>query len=585
MRSDDLLETVLATDLGTPQGVEAAWRELIELIGARKLRPGGRAMRVLREIWNTVPEAARAEGARSLDPARLPAPLVRLFALDLPSVAEPIFLGAQLSPFEWIELLPDLLPSGLATLHRREDLDPAVQKALTSIGAADLELPARKVAETRGAAPAPALVFTQPAPDDALVAAPAVSHAEAEPSPAAELSARGSDDAVLQVSRIVAPALLAAAPEEARQARSDVGRGKDLRKGKRLPSAPIVRPAASFRFETNALGVISWVEGACRGALIGLSLESRGIVEGSRIDASAGGAFRQRAAFASARMCIVGQSDAAGDWLVSAAPVFERATGRFAGYRGMARRPRVDERAQAGAERAASADSLRQLVHELRTPTNAIAGFAEMIESQMLGAVPDSYRAKARSIRAQARELLGAIDDLDLAARIDTAALALVPGAVRLRPLFADIAGDLAPLAELRGAVLSLEVEDWTVTGDRRAVERLLSRLLATLVSASGPGERINVRIAAELDDVVAIAIDRPRALADYPGDSVLGIDDEREDSALLGTGFALRLARNLARELGGSLIMEATTLKLRLRAAANVNLAEGGLRQGADLR
>ena len=329
-----------------------------------------------------------------------------------------------------------------------------------------------------------------------------------------------------------------------------------------------VARATQFRFETDAEGVIRWVEGVSRGPLIGLGLQSQPVGDGSRIDASAAGAFRHRTDITKARLRIAGESEAAGEWLVSAVPVFDPASGRFTGYRGTGRRPRADERVEPAAARSASADSLRQLVHELRTPTNAIAGFAEMIETEMLGPVPPAYRRRAEAIRTQARELLGAIDDLDLAARIDSAALALVPGAVPLRPLLAAIVDDLAPLAELRGAMVALPIDDFAVVGDGRAVERLLSRLMATLVSASAAGERIEVRTALEGSDMVAIAFDRPRALAEYPGDSVLGIDDEREDASLLGTGFALRLARNLARELGGSLVIEAASLTLRLRAA-----------------
>jgi signal transduction histidine kinase len=261
--------------------------------------------------------------------------------------------------------------------------------------------------------------------------------------------------------------------------------------------------------------------------------------------------------------------------------VFDPAKGRITGYRGTARRPRSDERAEPARSVPVAgtvADSLRQLVHELRTPTNAIAGFAEMIETQMLGPVSDPYRDRATTIRAQARELLGAIDDLDLAARIDSAALALVPGRVTLRPVLAGIADDLAQLAALRGSALALPIDDLAVTGDRRAVERLLARLMATLVSASGPGERIGIRTALESDEHVTITMDRPAALSDYPGDSVLGIDDEGGDSTLLGTGFALRLARNLARELGGSLVIEPESLTLRLPASVNAQVGQAHL-------
>ncbi|MFY0104416.1 histidine kinase dimerization/phospho-acceptor domain-containing protein, partial [Acinetobacter baumannii] len=75
---------------------------------------------------------------------------------------------------------------------------------------------------------------------------------------------------------------------------------------------------------------------------------------------------------------------------------------------------------------------MRQLVHELRTPTTAIAGFAEMIEGELLGPVPAPYRDYAGNIRHQARGLLGAIDDLDTAARLDSNALDLRPESVDL---------------------------------------------------------------------------------------------------------------------------------------------------------
>lgn len=342
-----------------------------------------------------------------------------------------------------------------------------------------------------------------------------------------------------------------------------------------------IEVADNFRFETDSKGVFRWVEGVSRAALVGLSLDANsGTPEASHVDGIAAGAFRRRAGFSNARLSIEGESDAAGDWQMSGIPVFDPANGRFTGYRGTARRPRADERAEPvrTPPPPIPADSLRQLVHELRTPTNAIAGFAEMIESQMLGPVSGPYRGRAAEIRAQARELLGAIDDLDLAARIDSAALALVPGRVALRPVLAGIADDLAPLTALRGSILALPVDDLAVTGDRRAVERLLARLLATLVSASGPGERIGVNVMQAADGMIAVAIDRPKALADYPGDSVLGIDDEREDATLLGTGFALRLARNLARELGGALVIEPESLTLRLPASENANVGQAHL-------
>jgi signal transduction histidine kinase len=337
---------------------------------------------------------------------------------------------------------------------------------------------------------------------------------------------------------------------------------------------------AAFRFETDSRGALSRVEGVERGPLIGLSLARAGETGLAELDSVAAGAFRRRAAFSSARLRVGGSSDAAGDWRVSGVPAFDPASGRFTGYRGSARRPRREERAEPMPAAAPSAaDSLRQLVHELRTPAGAISSFAEMIEAQMLGPVPAVYREQAGVIRQQARDLLGVIDDLDLAARIEENALDLRPDTVPLAPLLAEIAADLAPLAQLRGAAVSVEGVDPVVRGDRRAIERLLARLLATLVSAAGAGETIRVQALRAEGEPPLLAFDRPAAFAAYPGEAMLAIDDEGEDVALLGTGFAMRLVRNLAKELDGALLFERERLMLRLPSPDAVPLgqAHGG--------
>jgi hypothetical protein len=170
--------------------------------------------------------------------------------------------------------------------------------------------------------------------------------------------------------------------------------------------------------------------------------------------------------------------------------------------------------------------------------------------------------------------LLGAIDDLDTAARIEAHALELRATDIPVALLLQRIAHDLEPLANLRGATVRLDIAagDVAIRGDDRAVDRLFGRLLAALVAAGSPGETIGVRMGREGDETVAIHVDRPRALAAYPGDSLLMIDAEAEADAvgapLLGTGFALRLARNLAIELGGSLAIGVDRLTLRLPAA-----------------
>ena len=328
--------------------------------------------------------------------------------------------------------------------------------------------------------------------------------------------------------------------------------------------------------------MICAVDGVSRGALIGASL-AYGAPQGDvRIDAVINGALRQRQRFVGARLDIGGRSDAAGAWRVTGTPQFDALTGRFTGYAAIARRPRSDEDVGHAPRRAAS-DSLRQLVHELRTPTNAIAGFAELIEAQLLGPVSPVYRQHALTIRDQASSLLGAIEDLDTAARIEGRALDLRAGPVEIEPMLVRIAKDLEPLASLRGTALDIHpMGDHAALADDRAVERLLSRLLAALTAAAAAGERIDIAEAPAPAGQVALCFARPQSLGTGGEDVLLSIDGDTPDHAeaeggapLLGTGFALRLARNLARELGGELIFGEHLLTLRLPAVVDAGVGQ----------
>jgi signal transduction histidine kinase len=583
VRFDDTLETVLAADISTAFGKASAWRQLVDLIGRRRIPDDARALALLESIRGDVPVAVRITSARSLEMAEPPAALVKLCVVDEIAVAAPILRTARLNAGEWIELLPQLSSSARGVLRGRRDLPVGVDSALDGFRAADFVLGTEVTGQEAAVADVPA----DAAPADEAPIALSASTSPFVPVGVAALGIpvvaaalqqaadTGAKPAVLHGDLVKRAEPAAEAPGEPFEiadvvARIDAfyTRQQDL---PAMPRTPV--RVDGFRFETDAQGMIRWVDGVSRAPLIGLSLDMTAMPDGSRVDGVAAGALRQRARFAGARLFVAGDSDAGGDWRISANAAFDPASGRFTGYRGMARRPRADETA-APASTTGGADSLRQLMHELRTPTNAIAGFSELIEREILGEAAPVYRERAALIRDRARALLAAIDDLDIAARIDAAALRLYPGEVALQPLFDRVSDELAPLAVMRGADVALPADELAVSGDARAIERLLSRTLATLLSAAGEGERIGVHLTAE-SDAVAIGFDRPHALAAYPGDAIFAIDDEREEAALLGTGFALRLIRNLARELSGSLVIEAESLTIRLPAVVTKSLEQ----------
>ncbi|MGA1800244.1 histidine kinase dimerization/phospho-acceptor domain-containing protein [Sphingomonas sp. 4RDLI-65] len=623
MRFDDSLKTILSADMATGFGAQSAWRQLVDLMGRGRITVDEPAIARLRLLRQAVPVEVRAASARALAFAAPGAALVGFFAEDTLAIAAPVLRTATLEPDDWLAILPRLTPASRSVLRHRRDLPASVQRGLQSFGSVDfvlpqpdlpIETPIEAVAEPIAPEviqPEPVLIEEPADIDEPVLIAdlvaetpePAFLVAPEPPLYTAPLSetpfmalgavARGlpfvaeafrhaklaeTEPPVVEPA-FVEPAFVEPAgpsPADRFEISDLVARIEAFNRDRTVEDAkPAVAPAETetFRFETDAQGVIRMVEGVSRSALVGVSLGYAAQQGEAHLDGVAAGAFRRRSQFGDARLEVGGLSDAFGSWRLSGVPAFEHASGRFVGFRGTGRRPRRDETTVPKPVSSPVSDSLRQLVHELRTPTNAIAGFAELIETQLLGPVSPTYRDRATTIRTQAGDLLAAIDDLDTAARIEGHALDLRPTTVPVLPLLDRVTHDLQPLATLRGASLSVSAPggDCDMLGDDRAIERLVGRLLAALVSAGRQGERIGI-VVRPVADTVTIEFDRPAALAAYATDVLLSIDAEQEgdgDGApLLGTGFALRLAQNLAVELGGALTIGVDRLTLRLPAA-----------------
>jgi signal transduction histidine kinase len=563
VRFDDSLKTVLAADVSSSFGARAAFRQLTDLIARGRAPADDVLLARLRSLHPMVPVSMRCAVARGLALVDPPAALVALFAGDEPDVAAAVLRVAQLPPEDWEALIPGLSPMGRSVLRQRRDLPPSAVRSLESLGSTDFALSDQRIVPARGTI--------------------AIPSAETPPKTVTPIRLRGEPASTLtQTARAMhgrEEAPLSPAPGERFEIADLVHRIEEFQRGRNAPyplDGAEAAQVASFRFESDADGIVRWIDSAPRGAVIGTHLAHAGVAR-TGVDGVAAGAFRKRAAFTDARLVVAGNSPLGGDWRIAGVPVFEQSSGRFLGYRGSARRPRIEEDAARARPAevtidARGAEGLRRLVHELRTPTNAIAGFSELIERELLGPVPDTYRERAATIRSQVAGLIGAIEDLDMAARIEAAALDLRADVIALAPLLARVAEDLTPLAGRRGATLLVhDVAEARVAADPIAVERVISRLTATLLSASVPGETLEVSVASA-GELLHVSIDRPAAFVGRDDAALLHLDDQADDAdgaPLLGVGFALRLVRNLVAEVGGQLLFEPARLTVALPQAS----------------
>ena len=553
MRFDDRIATVMALPATTPGACSAKWRQLVDLLAQRRNPEASaeveQAYAFLVAHRGAVDIPTRQEIARSLTGRDISPALLGFFAEDHPSVAAPLVAGALLGEEEWVALLPSMGPTARSLLRHRRDLGPAVAQALASFGATDFTL--------SGTVDAVSKMRPQ----------------ESKPDPAPE----GGEAQIRE---------LVARIEAFRKSRSEVFE----------PQAEETGLAEDFRWETGADGVLLWVDGAPRGPLVGQSIAN--IAERGQygVDGQAAGAFERRAPFRDARFSVAGSGPASGDWRISGVPFFDPHQGAFMGYRGSARRPRVDEvaRGQAlGPDRSGlfgtdvPADSLRQLIHELRTPLNAIVGFAEMIDGQYMGPAGANYRSRAGDIMEQASLLLSAVDDLDTAARIETSRFTFDEGAVDAVALLCRLHDAYERVAAQRNSRIAIEITRDLPSArvELSALERMFARMLAATIGLAQEGETIGATMAmGDLgrQPMLCLSIDRPRAIAGMDEAALLdpgySPDGDWPGAPALGLGFALRLVRNLAEAVGGALVIGGRRFSLYLPP---IGTPERSTRQG----
>ncbi|QYJ08270.1 sensor histidine kinase [Qipengyuania flava] len=587
MHFDDRLATVLRNRAAGERAAKTQFRQLLDLLGERPQAgdPALKAAAYLRLIAlaEIIPTADRAamvgeNGWRFRNPE-----LVRWFGEAHPSIAGAALYRAQLSGEEWEELIPRLPIRARGFLRHRRDLPEAAVRVLDRLGVSDRALPLP-----------PDLPQVEPEPVEApvendelgelepLILRPANENpSEDIAEPASQEEAAPEPEPVVEAQE---PLPAAAAPEKSDGIRALVERIETFRKARApasaqgdAPTLPMAgleditprKAVEAFAFGTNSEGRIDWAEGDIAPMVIGLDLSQRR--DGGEPGEDFASAFLNRQPVREAALALRGAEAIEGDWIVDAAPRFTRGEGRFYGYVGRFRRAvaPVDDRAQRGADR------LRQLLHELRTPVNAMQGYAEVIQQQVFGPTPHEYRALAASIAGDSARILAGFDELDRLARLETGALDLEPGESDFAAIARTQSEQLQSVLGPRVARFDTEFTDQPapLALAKSEAEMLGWRILATLAGATGAGEAIALTLALE-DDQVTLRAQLPAKLAQAENvfASEVRSGGSTLSSGIFGAGFSLRLARAEARAAGGELsrVDERLVLTLPLLTASD---------------
>ena len=209
------------------------------------------------------------------------------------------------------------------------------------------------------------------------------------------------------------------------------------------------------------------------------------------------------------------------------------------------------------AERAnhAKSDFLSRMSHDLRTPLNAVIGFAQLLE---MDALPEQQRESVTQILNGGRHLLDLINEVLDVARIEAGQLSLSPEPVVVAEVVQQVVDLLAPLGRPREVAIDADLDrahPACVRADRQRLKQVLLNLVGNAVKYNREGGR--VRVTSETKPGGRVTINVTDTGAGIPPHklNLLFRPFERlgaEQTGVEGTGLGLTVSKALTEAMGG---------------------------------
>jgi PAS domain S-box-containing protein len=221
------------------------------------------------------------------------------------------------------------------------------------------------------------------------------------------------------------------------------------------------------------------------------------------------------------------------------------------------------------ADRAANAkaDMLARISHEVRTPLNAIIGFAEVMIAERFGALGNErYIEYMKDIRASGERVIAIINDLTDLSRIETGKLDLAFTSQNLNDLVESCVAVMQPQANRERIIIrtSLAHALPPVIADARALRQITLNLIGNSIHLANAGGQVIVSTAlSDFGEVVLRVRDTGHGLND--NEVAAAMEPFRtqapSDRATDGSGVSLSLTKAL---------VEANRAQFRIKTGAH---------------